>query len=145
MKARILAISLTTAALATGAGTAALTACNPNPPDRPPLMLPATTAFTPGTCRDAADPILTLGEYTYNRAGATKLPATDYTFLIEQNNKLVTIRDNAEPTTIRDHMNAVLTAIGFVRLRPGKAYHPQLITDLETARAALQTQCVNQG
>jgi hypothetical protein len=34
------------------------------------------------------------------------------------------------------HIDAVLTAIGFVRLRPGKAYDPQLLRDLEGARAA---------
>jgi hypothetical protein len=143
MKARVLAIFLTITAL-TAAGAAGLAACGTDPPDRPPLMLPAADAFTPGTCRDAADPIRTLGEYTYDRAGKTKLPAADYPFLTEQNNKLVPIRDRAEPA-VRDGVNAVLAAIGFVRIRPGKAYHPQLITDLETARAALQSQCVDQN
>jgi hypothetical protein len=32
-----------------------------------------------------------------------------------------------------------------VRLRPGKAYDPQLMTDLENTRAALQDECVRQG
>jgi hypothetical protein len=144
MKARVLAVSLTLTALATGAGLAGLSACGDDRPDRPPLMLPAASDFKTGVCRDAADPILALGELTYDRAGAKKLPAGDYAFLVQQNDKLVAVRDRAEPA-VRDRMNAVLQAIGFLRIRPGKAYDPHLMTDLETARAALQSECVGQG
>ena len=144
MKVRVLAVSLTIAALAGSAAVAGLVACGADTPDRAPLVLPAAGDFKPGACRDAADPILALGRLTYDRAGAKKLPARDYPFLVQQNDKLVTIRDRAEPA-VRDRMNAVLMAIGFVRIRPGKAYDPQLMTDLESARAALQSECVGQG
>jgi len=144
MKVRVLAVCLTITALAGSAAVAGLAACGADQPGRAPLVLPAASDFTPGTCRDAADPILALGKLTYDRAGATTLPAGDYPFLAQQNDKLVPVRDHAEPA-VRDHLNAVLTAIGFVRIRPGKAYNPQLITDLEAARAALQSACVKQG
>jgi hypothetical protein len=144
MKARVLAVSLTITALAAAAGLAGLAACGADKPDRPPLVLPAAGDFKGGVCRDAADPILALGKLTYDRAGAKKLPAADYPFLVQQNDKLIAVRDRAEPA-VKDRLNAVLQAIGFVRIRPGKAYDPQLMTDLETARAALQSECVDQG
>jgi hypothetical protein len=40
-------------------------------------------------------------------------------------------------------IDAVLVAIGFMRLRPGKAYDPALLRDLEAARADLQGACVS--
>lgn len=136
MKARVLALCTTIAA-------SLLAGCTDGP-DRPPLALPATDQFRPGVCRDIADPVLALGHLTYDRAGATKLPTGDYPFLAEQGGKLLAARDRADAPT-QDRLTAVLTAIGFVRLRTGKAYDPHLMTDLETARAALQAECVRPG
>jgi hypothetical protein len=144
MRVRVLAVSLTIAALAGSAAMAGLAGCDADKPGRAPLVLPAADDFRPGACRDAADPILALGRLTYDRDGAGKLPAGDYPFLVEQNDKLIAVRDRAQPA-VRDRMSTVLMAIGFVRIRPGKAYDPQLMTDLETARAALQSQCTGQG
>jgi hypothetical protein len=144
MKARVLTVSLILAALAGAAGVTGLVACGADGSDRPPLTLPAADSFRPGACRDAAGPVLALGKLTYDRAGATSLPAADYPFLVEQSDKLLAVRDRAEPAVL-ERVNAVLTSIGFVRLRPGKAYDPQLMTDLESTRAALQSECVRQG
>ena len=141
MRARLFAVTLTIAALAP-AGL--LAGCGPDRPDRPPLTLPAAGDFRPGACRDAADPIRALGQLTYDRAGARTLPATDYPFLVEQSDKLVAVLERAEPA-VRERLDAVLTAIGFVRIRPGKTYDPQLLTDLEIARATLQSECVRPG
>jgi hypothetical protein len=142
MKARVLTVSLILAALAGAAGVTGLVACGAD--DRPPLKLPAADSFRPGACRDAADPVRALGKLTYDRTGAKSLPAGDYPFLVEQSDKLLAVRDRAEPAVL-ERVNAVLTSIGFVRLRPGKAYDPQLMTDLENTRAALQDECVRQG
>jgi len=94
-----------------------LAGCGADNPARPKLTLPAADSFRAGACRDAADPILALGRLTYDRADAT----------------------------VQERMNDVLAAIGFVRIRTGKTYDPRLMTDLETARAALQTECVRQA
>jgi hypothetical protein len=141
MKARVLTVFLTIVAFAGAAGVAG---CTADKPGRPPLALPAADSFKPGVCRDAADPILALGKLTYDRAGAKKLAASDYAFLVEQGERLLAVRERAEPA-LQERMNGVLAAIGFVRIRPGKVYDPQLMTDLETARAALQSECVKQG
>ena len=140
MKARAFAVSLTIAALAPASLLAGCGADNP----RPKLTLPAADAFRAGACRDAADPILALGKLTYDRAGKKTLPAGDYTILVEQGEKLLAVRDRAD-ATVQERMNDVLAAIGFVRIRTGKTYDPRLMTDLETARAALQTECVRQA
>jgi hypothetical protein len=136
MKARASAVLLIIAALAAGPA-----GCGADPPRRAPLTLPAADSFQPGACRDAADPILALGRLTYDRDGVKSLSAGDYTILVEQGEKLIGVRDRTEPA-LRERVNAVLSAIGFVRIRPGKAYDPQLMKDLETARAALQSACV---
>jgi hypothetical protein len=143
MKPRVLVVSLTILAAA-AAGAAGIAAAGSDPPRRAPLTLPAADSFRTGPCRDAAEPILALGRLTYDRDGATKLPATDYPFLKEQADKLAAVRDRAEPA-LQERFAAVLTAIGFVRIRPGAAYDPQLIEDLESARASLQNTCVTQG
>ena len=144
MKARVLTVSLILAALAGAAGLTGLVACGADGSDRPPLKLPAADSFRPGACRDAADPVLALGKLTYDRAGAKTLPAGDYPFLVEQTDKLLAVKERAEPPVL-ERVNALLTSIGFVRIRPGKAYDPQLMIDLENTRAALQAECVRQG
>jgi hypothetical protein len=144
MKARVLTVSLILAALAGAAGVTGLVACGADGSDRPPLTLPAADSFRPGACRDAADPVLALGRFSYDRAGAKTLPASDYAFLVEQVDKLLAVKERAEPAVL-ERVNALLTAIGFVRIRPGKAYDPRLMTDLEDTRAALQDECVRQG
>jgi hypothetical protein len=141
MKARALAVSLTIAALAPAS---LLAGCGADHPARPKLALPAADSCRAGACRDAADPILALGKLTYDRAGKKTLPAGDYTFLVEQGEKLLAVRERAD-ATVQERMNDVLAAIGFVRIRTGKTYDPRLMTDLETARAALQTECVRQA
>src|SRR3954453_13515947 len=86
MKARAFAVSLTIAALAPAS---LLAGCGADNPARPKLTLPAADSFRAGACRDAADPILALGKLTYDRAGKKALPAEDYTFLVEQGEKLL--------------------------------------------------------
>jgi hypothetical protein len=143
MRPRLLAVALTILATA-AAGAAGIAACGSDAPERAPLTLPAADSFRTGPCRDAADPILALGKLTYDRDGAPSLQASDYQVLVEQAQKLLAVRDRAEPA-MQERIQAVLTAIGFVRIRPGKTYDPQLMKDLESARATLQGTCVDQG
>ena len=113
-------------------------------PRRPPLELPAASAFQEGTCRNAADAVLALGRFTYDHADAKRLPAASYPFLKQRSEQLAAVREGAEQA-LSGRIDAVLTAIGFLRLRPGKAYDPQLLRDLETTRADLQQTCVGQA
>jgi hypothetical protein len=130
---RVLASALAAAAIAVfAAGCGA---------GRPPLSLPAADSFRAGTCRQAADPVLALGRFAYDRDGAKSLAEADYTLLVDQGNKLLALRDKAEPDISR-RISAVLTSIGFVRIRPGTSYDPQLLRDLEAARLQLQNACL---
>jgi hypothetical protein len=113
-------------------------------PRRPPLSLPAASAFPEGTCRDAADAVLALGRFTYDHTGASRLPAGSYPFLKQRAEQLAALREGAEEA-LSGRIDAVLTAIGFLRLQPGKAYDPRLLRDLEAARTDLQQTCVSQA
>jgi hypothetical protein len=114
----------------TGGGTA----------NRPPLQLPDASTFKTGTCATIADPVLALGRFTYENAGATKLTDEHRAELVVQGQKLVDVKDSASPE-MQEMMMDVLMHIGYVRIRTGKTYDPQLLTDVETARQKLQTSC----
>ncbi|HET6213229.1 MAG TPA: lipoprotein [Micromonosporaceae bacterium] len=107
--------------------------------NRPALHLPDPSAFTSGTCSTIADPVLALGHFTYDKATA-RLTDADRAELVVQGEKLKAARESAEPA-LADQMMDVLMHIGFVRIRPGKAYDPQLLADVETARQRLQGMC----
>ncbi|GIJ45721.1 hypothetical protein Val02_26070 [Virgisporangium aliadipatigenens] len=124
------------AALAVAA--AALAACSD---DRPPLKQPAAEKFKEGPCREAADPILALGRFTYDREGAKRLKDADYPFLVANGEKLIVVKEKAQPE-VGDRIGNVLTNIGYLRIRPGKLYDPALLKGLESARADLQNACV---
>jgi hypothetical protein len=149
MKVRTVTVALTVAAGAMVAAVAVTT----DDPRRPPLRLPAASAFPPGPCRDAADVVLSLGRFTYQHTGASSLPADAYPFLRQRAEQLAANRNVADGQVAEDplrqalstRIDAVLTAIGFLRLRPGKAYDPALLRDLETTRADLQQTCVSQA
>jgi predicted small lipoprotein YifL len=136
MRTRALAVAVLVAAVGVLAA-----GCGDDGPRRPPLTLPTADRFADGACADAAGPVLALGRFTYDRDGAAALPAADYPFLREQSEKLAAVRNRAEPP-VRDRVTAVLSSIGFIRVRPGKAYDPQLVRDLEVARADLQKTCL---
>jgi hypothetical protein len=142
MRTRTVAVVLISLAVAVTA--VAIGAAVTGGPRRPPLKLPAASAFPEGTCRDAADAVLALGRFTYDNAGAKRLPAASYPFLKQRSEQLAAVREGAEQA-LSGRIDAVLTAIGFLRLRPGKAYDPQLLRDLETTRADLQQTCVSQA
>jgi hypothetical protein len=159
MKVRTVALALTLVAAVVVVAAAATGGAH-----RPPLRLPAASAFPDGPCRDVAGPVLALARFTYEHEGEAGLPASAYPFLRQRGEELVMTRkalsgsggsgsggagqqgarDSAEQA-LSARIDAVLTAIGFVRLRPGRAYDPQLLRDLETARAALQKTCVTQA
>ena len=143
MRIRTVAVVLISLAVATVAAVAVGAAVTDGP-RRPPLRLPAASAFPTGTCRDAADAVLALGRFTYENEGASRLPADSYPFLRQRAEHLAAVREGAEQA-LSGRIDAVLTAIGFLRLRPGKAYDPQLLRDLETTRADLQQTCVSQA
>jgi len=111
---------------------------------RPPLVLPAADAFAPGVCREAAEPILALGRFSYDRALARRLTDADRAELAVQSERLVKVRDaferTAEPVRA-DRVGELLAAIGFARIRTGPTYDPQLLRDMETARVRVQTFC----
>jgi hypothetical protein len=107
--------------------------------NRQPLQLPDAGTFEVGTCSTIAEPVLALGRITYEKAGV-QLTDADRAALVVEGEKLVTARAKAEPELAEAMMN-VLMHIGFVRIRTGKAYDPQLLADVETARQKLQTTC----
>jgi hypothetical protein len=108
--------------------------------DRPPLSLPAADSFKAGTCRDAADPILALGKFSYDHADATQLTVAERAQLVDHGNKLVALRETADPA-VAERMSELLTSIGFVRIKVGTTYEPRFLQDLESARMKLQTAC----
>ena len=118
------------------AGCSGKTAGSP----RKPLELPAAAAFKSGTCSTIADPVLSLGRFTYDKANATTLSDADRAELVVQGEKLKSAVESAEPA-MADQMMQVLMSIGFVRIRIGKTYDPKLLTDVEAARTRLQTTC----
>jgi hypothetical protein len=111
-------------------------------PARPPLSLPAADTFHAGTCRRAAGAILALGGFSYAHDGAKRLTDADRAELSTQGNQLAPLRDSAEPP-VAQRLGAVLTAIGFVRIRTGPTYDPSLLRDLEAARTSLQAACTD--
>lgn len=125
-----------------GAALCALAACSSSPgtPDRAPLSLPDAAAFKSGTCSTIADPVLALGRFTYDKADATSLTDADRAELVVQGEKLKAAREMAEPA-LADQMMNVLMSIGFVRIRVGAMYDPQLLSDVEAKRMVLQTTC----
>jgi len=131
MRAYVLAAALAVATLAGCSGD-----------DRPPLSQPAPERFTEGSCREAADPILKLGRFTYDRAGAEQLKDSDYPFLVANGEKLIAVKEKAAPE-LAGRIDNVLTNIGYLRIRPGKLYDPQLLKGLEAARTQLQNACVS--
>jgi len=137
-------MKIRTAAVLLAASAALLGACSTSregTSTRAPLAQPAPEQFSPGVCRDAADPILALGRFTYDHDGDRKLEKADYAELTANGEKLLAVRDKAQPA-VTERISAVLTSIGYIRVRPGATYDPQLLRDLETARKALQDSCV---
>jgi hypothetical protein len=139
---RVLGVTLAvaaTAALSAGCtgGAARLTA-------RAPLTLPAADGFHSGVCRDAADDILALGQFSYDHAGAKRLSDADRADLTARSDRLVLLRDRlrgAADPVLADQMGGLLAAVGFVRIRTGRTYDPQLLRDMEAARVQVQKTC----
>jgi hypothetical protein len=93
---------------------------------------------------DAAGPVLALGRFTYRKANARRLSDADRAELAAQSQRLVPVRDRVDGTAepvLADQIGALLAAIGFVRVRTGPTYDPQLLRDLETARVQVQRTC----
>jgi hypothetical protein len=108
--------------------------------DRAPLTLPAADSFKTGTCREAADPILALGKFSYDHADATQLSVAERAELVDNGNKLLALRDKADPA-VAERMSELLTSIGFVRIKVGTTYEPRFLQDMEAARMKLQNAC----
>jgi hypothetical protein len=108
--------------------------------DRAPLTLPAADSFKSGACRDAADPILALGKFSYDHADATQLTVAERAELVDNGNKLLALREKAEPA-VAERMSELLTSIGFVRIKVGTTYEPRFLQDMEAARMKLQNAC----
>lgn len=114
--------------------------CGGGLPDRPPLTLPAADRFQPGTCRDAADAVLALGRFAYDHDGAKHLSDADRAALATQSDHLAPVRDSAtEP--LAGQLRDLLAAVGFMRIRTGPTYDPQLLRDMESARLKVQSAC----
>jgi hypothetical protein len=117
-----------------------LAGCDAGKPDRPPLALPAADRFQAGACRDAADAVLTLGRFAYDHDGAKRLSDADRAELAAQSDRLVPVRDGAtEP--LSGQLRDLLAAVGFMRIRTGPTYDPQLLRDMESARMTVQSAC----
>ncbi len=118
---------------------------------RPGLELPEASAFHDGRCRRSADAVLALGRFTYRHADAETLPSDAYPFLRQRAEELAAVRNMADSQVdpvqqaLSPRIDAVLTAIGFIRLRPGRTYDRQLLRDLESARSDLQRTCTDQA
>ena len=131
---------LLTTALA-GALTATLAACGTTGPSRGPLGLPLASTFKTGTCHDVAEPVLGLGVFAFQRDGAKSLSTADRRKLADTSTRLVALRAEADPG-LANPLTGLLTSLGFVRLRTGKTYDPQLLRDMDSARVQVQEVCV---
>jgi predicted small lipoprotein YifL len=130
---------LTTALAAALAAT--LAACGTDAPRRGPLVLPLASTFKMGTCHDVADPVLALGAFAYRYDGAKSLPTAERRRLADTSSRLVALRADADPG-LANRLTDLLTSLGFVRLRTGKTYDPQLLRDMDMARVQVQEVCI---
>jgi hypothetical protein len=138
MRNRSLAFALSLVAVAAFA-----VGCGADKKDtRAPLWLPAAGSFKAGTCRNAAEAVLALGEFAYRHQDAKRLSDADREQLRVNSDKLDTAGKGAE-SAVAGKVDSVQAAVGFMRLRTGKSYDPALLRDMENARVALQTLCVS--
>jgi hypothetical protein len=117
-----------------------LAACGAPGKPRPPLGLPIASTFKAGTCHDAAEQVLALGAFAYRRDGAKTLTTDDRAQLARASTRLAALR-TASDRMLDARLGDLLTAIGFVRLRVGKTYDPQLLRDMENERLRVQELC----
>lgn len=116
-----------------------------NHPGPPPEALPAAAAFRPGTCRVLAEPVLAIARLDRTLATAdAALPAGRATLADEQR-KLIAARPMTEPG-LRGPLDALVTSIGFVRLRADShSYAPAVWREADTRRRVVQQLCVGHG
>jgi hypothetical protein len=139
-------VRLTAVAIALSGAAAAIAVTTGGGPE-----LPEAGAFHEGRCRQSADAVLALGRFTHRHADAKTLPADAYPFLRHRAEELAAVRNLADSQVdplqqaLSPRIDAVLTAIGFIRLRPGRAYDRHLLRDLESARSDLQHTCTEQA
>ena len=120
-------------------GTAA---CSNAEAARKPEKLPAAADFQPGPCRAAAQSVLEIAKIAARNDGAKSLSQPDRATLANRQRELLVLTPTAD-ATLGPRLTALTTAIGFVRLRSdSKTYEPALLTDLNTARRAVQSTCV---
>ena len=120
-------------------GTAA---CSDAEASRTPEKLPAAADFMAGTCRSAAEPVLEVARIAGRNDGAKSLSQPDRATLASRQRELLDLTPSAD-AALAPRLTALTTAIGFVRLRSdSKSYEPALLTELNTARRAVQATCV---
>jgi len=106
-----------------------------------PLQLPAASSFKSGTCATIADPVLTIGRFTHDKAKAAKLSVEDRALLVAEGEKVKSALASADKP-LADQMLQMLMSIGFVRIQVGDLYKPELLATVEAERTKLQTMCV---
>jgi hypothetical protein len=142
MDVRRLTVAIALAGAAATAGGFAAVSCSTDARPRPPLSLPDVARFAAGPCGPITDPVLALGRFTYDKADANRLGDGDRAELVRLGQSLIAARKGAQPALAK-RMTEVVKAIAMVRVRVGDRYDRQLLADVETARLALQNDCLS--
>lgn len=129
--AAVLALTVAASAAACGGGT----------PSAPAFARPSVDQFRTGTCRDAAPTILAIGDLGLRLRSSTSVPAGDRQTLVAEQKRLQALRTSEE---LADPVRALVTAIGFVRIRiDGNTYDPRLMSALVAEQQRLVASCVD--
>jgi hypothetical protein len=98
--------------------------------------------FSPGTCRSAAEQVISVQSWSNRLLGQHEVSMTDRTGMKKDQDALIAMMPKADPAK-RKQLQALVTAIGFARLRLDlKTYDTKLMDDVAHAGADLQAACV---
>jgi len=103
---------------------------------------PKATAFSPGSCRDLASPVLALGKDLHDLG--SKAPTKDQAGAIKDAQTTVRGLLAAAPAELRPAVQKLVTQVGILRLRTDTdSYDTSLAKDAMTAYQELVTTCTS--
>lgn len=104
--------------------------------------LPSASAFHPGTCRNVAEPVLSLARLAHRVEDRRTVSTPDREELRRVQDTLVSASPGA-PAELAEALDVVVRAIGYARLRVDSGtFEPSYLRDVDTARQRLQSACV---